>query len=283
MIRFGLSLPDGGECGDARFALELGRRAEDAGWDGVFYEDYISYQGDPRAPTCDAWSVLAALAGGTKRVTLGTSVTPLPRRRPWVVARQAVAIDELSEGRFVLGAGIGDSGESVLADASLTRFGDAPAARERGQMLDEQLTIIAGLWSGEPFRFTGRHYAIDEVTFVPRPLQQPRIPIWIGGGYPIPGPTQRALRWDGSILYKAPHLDPRGAGMTPDDVGALRAIAGDRPFTIAVGGAARSGDSDADRARVAETAEAGADWWFEWVPPRDRHEMRAAVDRGPLR
>jgi alkanesulfonate monooxygenase SsuD/methylene tetrahydromethanopterin reductase-like flavin-dependent oxidoreductase (luciferase family) len=288
MLRYGLSLPDGGECGDPRFLLALAQRAEAAGWDGLFLEDYISYQGDPHAPTADVWTTLGAIAVRTTRMVLGTSVTPLPRRRPWKVAREATAIDQLSEGRFVLGVGIGDADDYVVADASLTHFGEERDRRTRAGMLDEALTIIDGLWRGEPFRYEGRHYRVDEVTFLPRPIQQPRIPIWVGGGYPLPGPTRRALRWDGSLLYKArgaasPRNEDADERMTADDVRVLRELAGDRPYDIAVGGSPRGDDIDAERDHIRGIEAAGATWWIEWVPPGDRETMRRAVDAGPLR
>ena len=258
-------------------------RAEAAGWEGLFLEDYITYQGDPRAPTSDVWTSLGAIAVRTERMILATSVTPLPRRRPWKVAREAATVDQLSNGRFVLGVGIGDNGESITSDTSLTRFGEQLDRRIRAEMLDEGLTIIDGLWRGEPYQFAGKHYRIEDVTFLPRPIQQPRIPIWVGGGYPLRGPTQRALRWDGSMLYKAPAYDPDERGMLPEDVRELRAMAGDRPFAIAVGGNRRGEDWAAEQGHIAAIRDAGADWWVEWVPPSDRPTMRDAVDRGPLR
>lgn len=118
--------------------------------------------------------------------------------------------------------------------------------------------------------------------------QQPRIPIWVGGGYPLPGPTRRALRWDGSFLYKAHPPGPDGEDaeedglMTADDVRHLRVMAGDRPFEIAVGGAPRGEDVDAQRTHIQAIEQAGATWWVEWVPPGDRDTMRRSVDRGPL-
>ena len=198
-MRFGLSLPTGGECADPAFLAELADRAEASGWDGVFLEDYVFWQGDPAVPTCDTWVALAAMATRTRSVRLGTSVTPLARRRPWNVARQAVGIDQLSEGRMVLGVGLGDTGEAIGADASFTRLGEEMAPRRRAQILDEALEIIAGLWTGEPFAFRGEHFVVEEVTFLPTPVQKPRIPIWVGGGYPNRGPTRRAARWDGSL------------------------------------------------------------------------------------
>ena len=72
MLRYGLTLPNGGACGDPRFLVELAERAEAAGWDGLFLEDYVSYQGDPREATCDVWPALGAIALRTKRMILGT-------------------------------------------------------------------------------------------------------------------------------------------------------------------------------------------------------------------
>jgi alkanesulfonate monooxygenase SsuD/methylene tetrahydromethanopterin reductase-like flavin-dependent oxidoreductase (luciferase family) len=277
-VRYGLALPTGGECGDPRFLVELGERAEAAGWEGLFLEDYVLYQYDPAAPTCDSWSVLAALAVRTERVLLGTAVTPLARRRPWNLAREVAVVDQLSGGRAVLGAGLGDVGDHIGADSSFTHFGEEADARRRGAMLDEALEIVAGLWSGEPFSFAGEHFSVDEVTFLPRPVQEPRPPIWIGGGWPNRKPVERSLRWDGSFLYNAKH-----GPLPPEAVADLRARAGDREWTIAVGGSPRGEDWDAERAHIASVREAGADWWCEWAQPADRDAMRAVVDRGPLR
>jgi alkanesulfonate monooxygenase SsuD/methylene tetrahydromethanopterin reductase-like flavin-dependent oxidoreductase (luciferase family) len=281
-VQYGVSLPTGGECGDPAFLVELAEHAEATGWDGVFLEDYVCYAGDPAAPTCNTWIALAAMAARTERIRLGTEVTPLTRRRPWNVAREAAGIDQLSGGRMILGVGLGDTGEAVGVDASFVRFGEESAARTRGEMLDEALEIVAGLWTGRPFSFQGKHFAVEDVTFVPSPVQQPRIPIWIGGGYPNPRPTRRAARWDGSCLYKETHGRP-WENMTPDDVRALRDAAGGRPYTIAVGGSGRGDDWDTERDHIRAVAKASADWWIEWVPPGDREAMLESVLRGPLR
>jgi alkanesulfonate monooxygenase SsuD/methylene tetrahydromethanopterin reductase-like flavin-dependent oxidoreductase (luciferase family) len=276
-LRYAVALPTGGECGDPRFLVELAELAEESGWDGVVLEDYVLYQGEPAAPTCNTWVALAAIAVRTRRLRLIVEVTPLARRRPWNVAREAAGVDQLSEGRMILGVGLGDIGQ-IVVDASFTHFGEAREARHRAELLDEGLEIIAGLWTGGPFSFEGMQFSIAEVTFLPKPVQEPRIPIWIGGGYPNPRPVQRALRWDGACLYKA-----GGGDMTADDVRDLRSRAGDRPFTIAVGGRQREEDWEAEREHIAGVLEAGADWWVEWVAPAERETMRAAVLRGPLR
>ena len=216
------------------------------------------------------------MAGRTTRIILGTKVTPLARRRPWVVARQATAIDQLSDGRMVLGAGLGDVGDHVVRDASFTHFEEVLDASARAGMLDEALDIIAGLWTGEPFRSDGPHFTVSEVTFLPTPVQEPRIPIWIGGGYPNPGATRRAAQWDGSMLYRAD-----GGDLDAGDVRAIRAAAGDRPYDIMVG-ASRSADPDADAQRLRELDAAGATWASEYIPVQDIDAMRRLVERGPI-
>jgi Luciferase-like monooxygenase len=272
-VQYGLALPTGGECGDPRLLVELAERAEASGWDGVFLEDYVCYQGDPAIPTCDTWVALAAMAMRTSRVRLGVEVVALARRRPWKVAREAAGIDQLSEGRMILGVGVGDAG-----DPGFGRFGEVTNDRQRAERVDEGLEILGGLWTGEPFSFQGAHYAIDEVTFLPKPVQEPRIPIWIGGGYPNPRAIERSLRWDGSCMYRR-----EGGHLVADDVRDLRLRAGDREWTISVGGQVRRDDWDEEREQIAAVAAAGADWWVEWTPPASRDDLRAVVERGPLR
>ncbi|MDQ3431682.1 MAG: LLM class flavin-dependent oxidoreductase [Actinomycetota bacterium] len=274
-MRYGLALPTGGPCGDPRLVVELAVLAEHRGWDGVFLEDYIFFQGDPVAPTCDPWVALAAIAVHTERIRIGTKVTPLARRRPWKVAREAAGIDQLSGGRMTLGVGLGDTGEHVLGDVSFASLGEQTDPKIRAAILDEGLEVIAGLWTGEPFCYQGDHYRVDEVTFTPTPVQRPRVPIWVGGGYPNSGPTRRAARWDGSCLYREGSHD-----LSPDDVRALREAAGDRPYDISVGGRGRRGG---DEVWLREIAAAGATWWSEYVSVAHPEEMREAVRRGPLR
>ena len=274
-MRHALTLPTGGPCADPRFLVELAERAEGAGWDGVFLEDYVLFQGNPAAPTCDPWIALAGAATRTQRILLGTKVTPLARRRPWVVARQAVAIDQLSNGRMVLGVGLGDVGEHVVRDASFTQFGEALEPATRAAIFDEGLEVIAGLWTGAPFAHQGARFRVDEVTFLPVAVQRPRIPIWVGGGYPNPGATRRAARWDGSMLYRADQT-----ALTPADVGAIRAAAGDRAYDVMVS-APRSADAGADAAAIAELEAAGATWASVYVPVQEAGDMRRIVERGP--
>src|SRR5690242_8476473 len=120
--------------------------AEDAGWDGFFLEDFVVHWSAPDAAVHDPWVCLASVALATERIRIGLAVTPLARRRPWIVARQAVTLDHLSRGRMVLGVGLGTS-----TDADIARFGEIVDDRARAAALDEALAVVAGLWTGEPF------------------------------------------------------------------------------------------------------------------------------------
>jgi len=279
-VRYSLNLPAAGPCGDPRSLAELAALAEKAGWDGVFLEDYLVYQNQTGLPTYDPWVCLAAMAMCTSRIRLGTTVTPVSRRRVQKLAAECVALDHLSRGRLTLGVGLGDTW-----DASLKAFGDARAPAERAKLLDESLEVLVGLWSGEPFSYHGSHVQVEQVTLAPKPVQQPRIPIWVGGLFPKRGPVERAKRWDGSCLWKAESYGPEGAvsaDWTAEEVRALRAAIGDGK-DISVGGRARKPDWDAERQLIGELAHAGATWWMEWVPHAEREVMQAAIERGPLR
>ncbi len=286
-MKFGLGLPNGGAWADAHTLGELGRLAEESGWDGVFLEDYIVWQGHQNVPTTDPWIALAAIAMQTQRVRLGTMVTPLTRRRPWKLARETVTIDRLSNGRLILGVGIGDTDFDSI---SFGAFGEETNAARRGKMLDEALDVLIGLWTGEPFSYSGEFYQVNHVTFLPRPIQKPRIPIWIGGGYPRKGPIQRALRWDGSCMYKRAIGKKEDQDWKLEELNALRELASEKrgqqsPFDIAIGGRERSNDWDKERTLIRSFADAGATWWIEYVPPRvgDRNAAIACIKRGPLR
>jgi alkanesulfonate monooxygenase SsuD/methylene tetrahydromethanopterin reductase-like flavin-dependent oxidoreductase (luciferase family) len=281
-VKYGLSFPNGGPRHDARRLAEFAHIAEEAGWDGAFLEDYIVWQGHMDTPTYDPWVALAAMALNTHQIRLGTMVTALPRRRPWKLARETVTLDHLSNGRMILGVGLGD----VTLDVSFTHFREVTDAKERAKMTDEGLDVLVGLWSGRPFSFDGEYYHVKEVTLLPRPVQTPRIPIWIGGIYPRKGPLRRAARWDGACLYKVTNDD-----MTPADVRGLKTFVQSQrvstgPYDIVLGGRHRSADWEKDRALIGSLGEAGATWWIEYLPPtlyRNPEEIRSAIERGPLR
>jgi alkanesulfonate monooxygenase SsuD/methylene tetrahydromethanopterin reductase-like flavin-dependent oxidoreductase (luciferase family) len=284
-MRYELGIPTTCPTGDFRVLVELAVLAEEAGWDAIFLEDYITHWHAKDAPTCDPWVLLSAIAQHTTRVRLGMSVTPLPRRRPWKVAREAVTLDHLSNGRFVLGVGLGDVREPGFA-----QVGEVVDTRQRAHMLDEALDILVGLWSGESFSYSGEHYQVKELTFLPKPVQQPRIPIWVGASLPHKGPVRRAARWDGILAYK---YTPDGSwqDLTPQEVRALKAeIESQRtssaPFEISLGGRQRALDWEQERRLMKELAEAGGTAWMEYLEPGMLADMQACikhVKQGPLR
>lgn len=255
--------------GDPATAAELAAIAEDSGWDGVFTWDGIAI-GD--GEIYDPWIVMAAMAMRTDRVRLGAIVTPPARRRPWKLAREAITLDRLSGGRLVLPVGLG-----AVEDAGFGTVGEPTDARTRAERLDESLEILSGLWSGEPFAFTGRHYAFGPMTFRPASVQRPRIPIWVAASLASEWSVGRALRWDGILPQTA---DPARIGELARRVRAERGDAAPT-FEIVVEGTTLPGN-EPDLARVRDLAAAGATWWIEseWQGPTV-DSLRARAAAGP--
>lgn len=259
---FGLYIPPFGDYADARLVSRLARDAEEAGWDGIFLWDHLVMSWPD--PVVDPWVALTAIAMNTERIRFGTMVTPLTRRRPWVLARQTVSLDHLSGGRLILGVGLGYSPEP-----DFTGFGEVAGPRERGAMLDEALAVLTGLWRGEPFKYDGKCYHVAETLFLPAPLQTPRIPIWLSGLWPNKPPFRRAARWDGVFPLNAGSVE---TDMTPAQyVEMIEYIARHRtaasPFDIVHRGTTPGQDLAQDAAIVRPFAEAGVTWWLECIDP----------------
>ena len=174
LVKFGIDLPNYGKFGDPALLLDLAIEAEAAGWNGFFLWDHLVSGG--RSAVTDPWVVLSATAVKTERIRLGTMVTPLARRRMARLARETVAIDHLSGGRLILGVGLGHHDKKEFAD-----FGDEGNRRTRATILDESLDVLSLLWSGEEVSFQGEFVQAQTTPFLPSPLQEPRIPIWVAG------------------------------------------------------------------------------------------------------
>src|ERR1700686_4535348 len=174
-MQYGFILPHG----DIHTLADLAHEAEAAGWDGVFYWDGIYIQ--EAGPMYDPWIVLAAMALRTERVRLGLILTPPSRRRPWKLACETVTLDHLSHGRLILPVGLG-----ALEDGGFGKVGEVTDRRQRAELLDESLEILTGLWSGQPFSFQGKHYHVEEMTFLP-PRCSPRASL---SGSWEPGPAR---------------------------------------------------------------------------------------------
>jgi alkanesulfonate monooxygenase SsuD/methylene tetrahydromethanopterin reductase-like flavin-dependent oxidoreductase (luciferase family) len=277
-MRFAIDLAIHGLYADPRLLAELAQEAEDFGWDGFFLWDHIQVAWPDPLPVTDPWIALAAIATATRRIRLGPMVTAVPRRHPWKLARECVALDHLSAGRLILGIGLG-----VDVFGELSTFATPLDDRTRAEMLDEGLEIVVGLWSGQPFEFSGRHYQVKRTAFLPAPVQSPRIPIWVAGTLGRKRPFRRAARYDGVV----PMADIN-TSLTPDNIREIIAYLRDHrssasPFEVVQAGVT-AGDSG-DAAIVAPFAEAGATWWFESPPPWQYSpgQVRDRIRKGPPR
>jgi alkanesulfonate monooxygenase SsuD/methylene tetrahydromethanopterin reductase-like flavin-dependent oxidoreductase (luciferase family) len=258
-MKFGIYLPNFGPYGDARVLAKLAKDAEYAGWDGFFIWDHIAGW---TLPMVDPWIALAAIAMSTQRMRIGTTVTPLPRRRPWKLAREAVAIDHLSGGRFTLGVGIG-GGKGEWA-----HLGEQADLKKRGAMLDEALSVLVGVWSGEPFSYAGQYYQIKKAHFLPKPVQQPRIPIWVGGNWPYKAPFRRAAKWDGVFpLFHVDENEEELAQLQEMVRYVKRHRKHEQPIEIIIMGVTSDADSEEAIDLVRQRAELGATWWLESMTP----------------
>jgi alkanesulfonate monooxygenase SsuD/methylene tetrahydromethanopterin reductase-like flavin-dependent oxidoreductase (luciferase family) len=215
----------------------------------------------------DPWVALTAVALASSRLRIGALVTPLPRRRPYVLARTAASLDRLSGGRLVFGAGIGSGRHSEWG-----ALGETEDLRERAEQLDEGLAILEGLWSGAPFAFRGRHHRLEETRFLPVPLQRPRIPIWIAAYWPNRAPLRRAARFDGVFpLFRKGEPAAEQPRLLAEAVAYVRAQRTlDAPFDVVhCEPPLAAGAQAAARERVEALRAAGATWWLERLVPED--------------
>ena len=190
-MEFGVSLPGRGPLATPDSILQLATRADALGFDSVFVTDHVvlpasmarsvyPYSSTGQLPGgaaqdyLEPLAVLGWLAHVTKRIRIGTSVLVVPYRNPVVTAKTLATIDRLSNGRVILGAGVGWLREEFEALA-------APPFEARGAVTDEYLRLMRATWTTDPVRFEGAHYTVRDVHALPKPVQPNGIPIWIGG------------------------------------------------------------------------------------------------------
>jgi alkanesulfonate monooxygenase SsuD/methylene tetrahydromethanopterin reductase-like flavin-dependent oxidoreductase (luciferase family) len=268
-MQYGLYVAPFGGLADVAILAHLAATAEASGWDGFFVWDHVmTYK---RVDVADPWIALTTIAIATERVRIGAMVTPLARRRPWDVARQAAMIDRLSGGRLVFGAGLGGDSRRELS-----AFGEERDPRARGELLDEALEVVTALWTGKPVTLDGR-YRLDRAQVLPTPLQSPRPPIWLALVWPHRKPLRRAARYDGvfPVSFKK--------SLTGSDLTEMMEIVGEHrpadagPFDIVVVNTERPGAT-----RLADLGGAGATWWLQGFGESPRlADVRAAAHAGP--
>ena len=253
-LRSGLWLPLFDDLADPLAVAGLAAEAEEAGWHGLFVWDvwdHLHWR-SPVRQVADLWITLAAIATATERLRLGPMVTPLARRWPAKVARETATLDRLSGGRLVLGVGLGNDGFGN----ELSKTGEEIDDRRRAAMVDESLAILVAARSGETVHHHDEHYTVAGIQFLPRPVQQPGVPVWLGA---FPGrvkPLRRAARYDGLVPVNLDH---------PDQLAEMVAVITElreestAPYDIAVGLPVGTDPMP--------YAAAGATWWMPDLAP----------------
>jgi alkanesulfonate monooxygenase SsuD/methylene tetrahydromethanopterin reductase-like flavin-dependent oxidoreductase (luciferase family) len=285
-MRYSVNVPNFGEFAAPEVFAEVAHRAEEAGWDALLVWDHVVEQKNLRREFADPWILLTAAALATRRIRLGTAITPVARRRPSKLAREVATLDRLTGGRMVLGAGLG-----APVDDEYASFGDTTDTRVLAERLDEGLHALDLLWSGEPVTYRGNQITIDDVVFLPAPVQRPRVPIWVGGFWPNKAPMRRAARWDGAIPAMAGMEDAR-----PPKVSEVRELVlflrgcraenglADKPFDIVIGGMSPAGPT-AGHDLIGPLADLGITWWDErmpWGEDLERAEpILRRIEQGP--
>ena len=272
-MNFGLALP----YGSARAAAEFAQLAEKSGWDGCFLGDAVWTQ--------DPMVALAAAAMVTKRIRLGIMVIPVPLRRPWKIASESLAVDHLSDGRLILGLGAGAvwMGWQGFPD-------EETDVRKRAEMLDETIDIVTLLYQRKPFDYAGKHFhmkltLVDEMHYPPKPIQQPRIPLWVVGVWPRMKSMRRVLKCDGLLPQKM-SVEGQFEEVTPDDLRQMKAYLDanrklDTPFDLVVEGKTMGLGRAEIEDQLSAWRDAGATWWIEGLWECSEEEVKARILAGP--
>ncbi|MBI4589493.1 MAG: LLM class F420-dependent oxidoreductase [Candidatus Rokubacteria bacterium] len=201
-MNFGFSLPGRGPLAKPDLILKLAQKADQLGYSSLFVTDHVvlptasasaypyhptgQFPGGARQDYLEPLTLISYLAAATKKIRLGTSVLVVPYRNPLVTAKMLATLDVLSRGRLILGCGVGWLREEFAALA-------APPFGERGKVTDEYLRLMRECWSKDEIQFHGRYYRVSDIVCLPKPIQKPGIPIWIGGH------TDGALRRAGEL------------------------------------------------------------------------------------
>jgi hypothetical protein len=209
-------------------------------------------------------------------------VTPLSRRRPWIVGAQVATLDQLSGGRVTLSVSLG-----WVPDAAFAGVREESTRSVRAERLDEALDIITAMWSNDRVTVDGAHFSVQSLPGVAT-LQRPRVPVWVVGAWPRIRSMQRALRFDGLI----PSVRDGDVGWIQPTAARLaevtETVRSRRPdgYEIVV-----EGNSSRDATKAAATVtpyrDSGATWWLEgvwsflWAPQGADERMLRRIAAGP--
>jgi alkanesulfonate monooxygenase SsuD/methylene tetrahydromethanopterin reductase-like flavin-dependent oxidoreductase (luciferase family) len=272
-MKYGLAIP----YGAARMVAKLSQLAEQAGWDGCFLGDAIWCE--------DPMIALAAAAMVTQCIRLGTMIVPAPLRRPWRLASESLALDHLSDGRLILGLGPGAvwMGWQSFPD-------EVTDNRSRAEMLDETIDILTLLYQCKQFDYDGKHYHLkltlmDTMHYPSKPVQQPRIPLWVVGVWPRKKSMRRILKCDGVFVEKR-GAEGKPEDATPADIREIKAyVDANRslttPFDIITSGKISGMDHSQQQDKLTPFRDAGATWWIEGLWGESEEKVMERIRLGP--
>ena len=227
MLQFGLDVSQHQLTWDE--LLERTRFAEESGFDGAWIFDHFRpLYGDPSGPCLESWTLLSALAAATTRLRLGVLVTGVTYRHPSILATEVVTVDHVSHGRVELGIG------AAWYHEEHRQLGlDFPSSGERVRRLEQAIEVMDLLMTVDDATFEGRYYRLKGASYNPKPVQQPRPPLWVGGDGPklmLPLVARRADVWHGfgnvdAIRRKSRMIDEHAAKVGRDPRTIRRATA----------------------------------------------------------
>jgi hypothetical protein len=272
-MKYGVALP----YTTPRAVAKLAQLAEESGWDGCFLGDAIW--------TLDPMISLTAAAMTTSHIRLGTMITPVPLRIPWKLASESLALDHLSNGRLTLGLAAGAvwMGWNAFPD-------EVSDMKARAEMLDETIDILTLLYQRKQFDYDGKHYhlkltQLDLLHYPPKPVQQPRVPLWCVGLWPRRKSMERVLKCDGIIAEKR-DAGNRGVDVTAEDVREIKAYVEANhtlatPFDIVLNGRVIGMDRSQLQDKLLPLIDAGATWWIEGLWEETEESAIGRIRRGP--
>ena len=197
MIPIGLNLTSIGVS--SSWWLESARRAEEAGFSGVWcWDHHISQGADKTKPVLECWTTLTSVAARTQRLRVGSFVTNVMNRHPAILARMLATISEQSGARVDLGIGVGGNAGEMAAYA--INFPEPP---ERVAVLEEAVAVMRALWAGGPADYSGRFFQLHDAYSYPAPNPPPRV---IVGGEK-PGGARLAARVGDGWTTNAPDYE----------------------------------------------------------------------------
>ncbi|MYC30060.1 MAG: LLM class F420-dependent oxidoreductase [Chloroflexi bacterium] len=189
-MKYGFALSGRGPSAEPDALSTIARKGDELGFEWLLTGDHIvvpdsidstypyteggEFPGSASGMAMEQLAVLSFLAGQTRRIRLVTSVMIVPHRNPLVAAKALATLDVLSKGRLVVGIGAGWMREEFEALG-------LPPFEERGAVTDEYIRAFQELWSSDTPTFDGKYLSFSDITFLPKPVQKPHLPIWVGG------------------------------------------------------------------------------------------------------